>query len=88
MNAPRDPSWLSAGAQEKMHDVPALRNKFVDRFDTGSSRRYPAVNMLTGGIRKAAANDPHGINLWAGAGHRSASADPAVRIIEELASEL
>jgi nitronate monooxygenase len=66
----------------------ALRNKFIDRFDTGSSRQYPAVNTLTGGIRKAAANDPHGINLWAGAGHRSASADPAARIIEELASEL
>ena len=66
----------------------ALRNKFIDRFDTGSSRQYPAANTLTGGIRKAAANDPHCINLWAGAGHRSASADPAARIIEELASEL
>ena len=66
----------------------ALRNKFVDRFDTGSSRQYPAVNTLTGGIRKAAANDPHGINLWAGAGHRSASANPVARIIDELISEL
>lgn len=66
----------------------ALRNKFVDRFDAGSSRQYPAVNTLTGSIRKAAANDPHGINLWAGAGHRSASADPAARVIEVLTSEL
>ncbi|WP_415975745.1 nitronate monooxygenase [Rhodococcus sp. 077-4] len=66
----------------------ALRNKFVDRFDTGSSRQYPAINTLTGGIRKASADDPHGINLWAGAGYRSASAEPAARIIEELASTL
>lgn len=65
-----------------------LRNAFIDRFDSDASNQYPAVNTLTGGIRKAAAADPDGINLWAGTGHRRATAEPAAIIVRQMASAL
>ena len=43
----------------------ALRNLFTDRFSDAAVAEYPAVNTLTGGIRRAASNDPDGINLEA-----------------------
>lgn len=62
----------------------ALRNLFTDRFSAAAVAEYPAVNTLTGGIRRAAANDPDGINLWAGSGYGDAVEESAVETIHRL----
>lgn len=62
----------------------ALRNRFIDRFDEAAVAEYPAVNTLTGGIRRAAAADPDGINLWAGTGFREAIVESASDAIRRL----
>jgi len=48
----------------------ALRNRFTDAYSDSAPLGYPAIHHLTAPIRAAAAaiGDPHGINLWAGAG--------------------
>lgn len=65
----------------------ALRNAFVDRFHGLAPSGYPAIHHLTSPIRKAAAaaNDPESINIWAGAGYRDATEEPAADILRRLA---
>ncbi|MFC8304019.1 nitronate monooxygenase [Specibacter sp. NPDC057265] len=65
----------------------ALRNAFVDRFHDSAPLGYPAIHHLTSPIRKAAAaaDDPGNISLWAGAGYRNASEEPAATILRRLA---
>lgn len=48
----------------------ALRNRFTDTYSDSAPIGYPAIHHLTAPLRAAAAamGDPHGINLWAGAG--------------------
>ncbi|MCF8590281.1 nitronate monooxygenase [Gordonia liuliyuniae] len=61
-----------------------LENDFVRANTAAAPSAYPQVNTLTGGIRKAAADDPHVINLWAGSGFRSARAIAAGDVVREL----
>jgi nitronate monooxygenase len=65
----------------------ALRNAFVDRFHGLAPSGYPAIHHLTSPIRRAAAaaNDPESINIWAGAGYRDATEEPAADILRRLA---
>jgi NAD(P)H-dependent flavin oxidoreductase YrpB (nitropropane dioxygenase family) len=67
-----------------------LRNEFIDRYEEVAPFGYPAIHHLTSPLRKAAAEagDPERVNLWAGTGHRAATAEPALRILERLASGL
>ncbi len=65
-----------------------LRNLFTERYSERAPLGYPAVHYLTSPIRKAAAaaDDPERLSLWAGTGFRHATAEPAGRILERLAS--
>ncbi|GGV82876.1 oxidoreductase [Streptomyces griseoloalbus] len=66
----------------------ALRNEFTDRYGDVAPYGYPALHHLTRSMRSAAAaaNDAERINLWAGTGYRSATAEPAAQILQRLAS--
>jgi NAD(P)H-dependent flavin oxidoreductase YrpB (nitropropane dioxygenase family) len=66
----------------------ALRNRFTDRFHDLAPAGYPALHHLTSPLRKAsvAAGDPEHVNLWAGAGWRDATDEPAAQILRRLAS--
>jgi nitronate monooxygenase len=66
----------------------ALRNEFTDRYTPLAPAGYPAVHYLTSPMRKAAAaaGNPERINLWAGTGHRHATAEPAAHIMTRLAN--
>ncbi|MGN9840138.1 nitronate monooxygenase [Nonomuraea sp. H19] len=68
----------------------ALRNRFTDRYTDLAPLGYPALHHLTSPMRRAAiaAQDPERINLWAGTGHRHATAEPAARILRTLVSRL
>ncbi|NKS54371.1 nitronate monooxygenase [Rhodococcus hoagii] len=66
----------------------ALRNSFVDEFSAAAPAAYPYVNTLTTELRKAAAEDPHTLNLWAGTGYRHASTDPATTVIARLGTQI
>ncbi|MDN3359616.1 nitronate monooxygenase [Actinomadura sp. DC4] len=68
----------------------ALRNEFVDRYAAVAPEGYPALHHLTGPLRRAAAaaGDPERLHLWAGTGHRHATAEPTARILERLAGGL
>ena len=68
----------------------ALRNEFTDRYSDLAPAGYPALHYLTSPMRKAAAaaGDPERINIWAGTGHRHATAEPAGEILTRLASTL
>jgi len=67
----------------------ALRNEFTDRYTALAPSGYPALHYLTSPMRKAAAasGNPERINLWAGTGHRYATAEPAAHILTRLASK-
>ncbi|WP_156890435.1 nitronate monooxygenase [Gordonia shandongensis] len=62
-----------------------LVNTFISEHSDAAPAIYPQVNTLTGGIRRAAADDPEVINLWAGAGFRAAQAIPAADVVASLA---
>lgn len=62
----------------------ALRNRFTDEFGERAVPEYPAVNSLTGGLRRACADDPDGINLWAGTGFRAAAVESATETVRRL----
>ncbi|WOC11163.1 nitronate monooxygenase [Gordonia sp. MP11Mi] len=61
-----------------------VENDFIRANTDVAPSAYPQVNTLTGGIRKAASDDPHVINLWAGTGFRSAQAIPAGDVVRDL----
>jgi nitronate monooxygenase len=67
-----------------------LRNDFTDRYTGEAPAGYPALHHLTSPLRKAAAaaGDPERVNLWAGTGHRHATAEPADRILLRLTEAL
>ncbi|MFI7453070.1 nitronate monooxygenase [Nonomuraea sp. NPDC049714] len=64
----------------------ALRNDFTDRYTGLAPAGYPALHHLTSPLRRAAAaaGDPERLNLWAGTGHRHATAEPAGEILRRL----
>lgn len=66
----------------------ALRNAFIDRYNTYAIDAYPEVHHLTKELRKvaSAAGDSARSHLWAGAGYRSARTGPARDTVEWLAS--
>lgn len=63
-----------------------LCNDFMRRHDESAPFGYPEVNQLTAPLRAAAvaAGDPHGTNLWAGTGFRSARDVSAAEIVASL----
>ena len=65
-----------------------LTNTFVERYDARAPLGYPALHHLTRPLRRAAAlsEDPDGVNLWAGAGHRVVRAAPADEILAGLSA--
>ncbi|WP_435612670.1 nitronate monooxygenase [Streptomyces sp. bgisy159] len=68
----------------------SLVNRFVREHGPYAPAAYPEVHHLTAPLRKAAAkaDDPQGMALWAGQGHRMARDLPAGRLVEVLADEL
>ncbi|MFC4948225.1 nitronate monooxygenase [Pseudonocardia sp. GCM10023141] len=68
----------------------ALRNGFTDRYTVLAPAGYPALHHLTSPMRKAAvvAGDVERIHLWAGTGHRHATAEPVGQILARLAGDL
>ncbi|BCO36865.1 2-nitropropane dioxygenase [Mycobacterium heckeshornense] len=64
-----------------------LENDFTRLLDDVAPLGYPEVNHMTSPIRKAAAaaDDPHGINLWAGTAFARARSGPAADIVAALA---
>ena len=79
-----DPLTTSAFSGRPASGLP---NAFLAAYDARGPLGYPAVHHLTSPIRKAAAaaGNPEHVNLWAGAGHRSAEARPAGEILRALA---
>lgn len=63
-----------------------LRNDFVERYDALAPAAYPAVNQVTGPLRRAAsaAGDAEHTHLWAGTGWRSARAVSAEDVVTDL----
>lgn len=61
-----------------------LVNDFIRDFTETSPPVYPQVNTLTGPLRRAAADDPQVINLWAGTGWRGARANSAADVVARL----
>jgi nitronate monooxygenase len=64
-----------------------LENDFTRLLDDVAPLGYPEVNHMTSPIRRAAAaaDDPHGMNLWAGTGYTAARTGPAADIVASLA---
>ncbi|MEV2199261.1 nitronate monooxygenase [Streptomyces fradiae] len=67
-----------------------LVNRFVREHGPYAPAAYPEVHHLTSGLRKAAARaqDPQGMALWAGQGHRLARELPAGQLVDVLHCEL
>jgi nitronate monooxygenase len=67
-----------------------LRNEFTERYSAVAPSGYPALHHLTSPMRRAAAaaGDPERVHLWAGAGYRHATAEPAAVILDRLAAQL
>jgi nitronate monooxygenase len=65
----------------------ALRNRFTDTYSAAAPLGYPTIHHLTAPIRAAAAaqGDPHGINLFVGAGFGYAREGSTAGIIAGLA---
>lgn len=64
----------------------AVRNEFVERFDSYAPAVYPEIHYLTAPLRaaaKTAQNHQH-INLWAGSGYHAATSNNAAQIIKDL----
>lgn len=63
-----------------------LRNSFIDTYGPDAPAAYPAVNQLTGGLRRAAtlAGDSDNLSLWAGTKWRSMPTGSTASIIDAL----
>lgn len=64
----------------------ALANHFTEAHSTSAPPYYPELHYLTSPLRAAAgkAGDSETLNLWAGAGHTNAAAQPAEKVIGDL----
>jgi NAD(P)H-dependent flavin oxidoreductase YrpB (nitropropane dioxygenase family) len=64
----------------------ALRNAFIDRYESAAPAGYPAVHHLTAPLRRAAtaAGDKGLIHLWAGTGYRQAAQEPVAQTLRRL----
>jgi nitronate monooxygenase len=63
-----------------------LRNRFIDEHGADAPAGYPEIHYLTSPLRAASvkAGDPHGVNVWAGAGFRKAQTAPVAEIMAGL----
>jgi nitronate monooxygenase len=70
--------------------VRALPNAFLNAHGTAAPLGYPALHHLTRPMRKAAAvaGNCEYVNLWAGAGYRSAAPKPAREVMCDLTAAL
>lgn len=64
----------------------ALANHFTEAHSASAPPYYPQVHYLTSPLRAAAgkAGDAETLNLWAGAGHANAAAQPAEKVVGDL----
>ncbi len=62
----------------------ALVNRYLREHDASAPAIYPQINALTGPLRRAAADDPEAINLWAGTGWRGAREQSAAEVVRSL----
>jgi nitronate monooxygenase len=87
-----DPQFTETAVTRAFSGRPArgLVNDFLRRHDATAPLGYPEVNQLTTPLRAAAtvAGDPHGTNVWAGAGFRSIRSGSAAEIVRHLAKEI
>jgi nitronate monooxygenase len=87
-----DPAFTETVITRAFTGRPArgLRNAFIDAHEAQAPLGYPAIHYLTSPMRKAAAaaGKPDYVHLWAGAGYRHATAEPAADILRRLASDL
>ncbi|SDY56913.1 nitronate monooxygenase [Herbiconiux ginsengi] len=87
-----DPQFTETAVTHAFSGRPArgLANEFMRRHDPVAPLGYPEVNQLTTPLRAAAtaAGDPHGTNVWAGAGFRSIRSGSAAEIVRHLAKEI
>ena len=63
-----------------------LRNAFVDTFTAAAPAAYPAVNQVTGVLRRAAgrAGDAENLSLWAGTGWRETRPGRVAAVVDSL----
>ena len=63
-----------------------IRTGFSNRYDDAAPPAYPAIHHLTAPLRRwaAAHDDADHLHLWAGSGHRSATAGPVAELIAGL----
>ena len=87
-----DPQFTETAVTRAFSGRPArgLLNDFIRRHDATAPLGYPEVNQLTTPLRAAAtaAGDPHGTNVWAGAGFRSIRSGSAAEIVRHLVKEI
>lgn len=62
-----------------------LLNAFIEQFDALAPAEYPQVNTMTGALRRAAADDPDVLNLWAGTGFAAAREASVADVVRALA---
>jgi len=64
----------------------ALRNGFVDRYGDQAPFGFPQVGLMTAPLQSAAgaADDPHGMALWAGTNFRQARKGSVAEIFRSL----
>lgn len=63
-----------------------LENAFIEQFDSLAPASYPAVNQVTGPLRRAAAaaGDAQHLHLWAGTGVGVLTDVPAAEVVARL----
>jgi nitronate monooxygenase len=68
----------------------ALVNDFVRQYDAGAPTGYPEIHHVTRPIRTAAsaAMDLDNVHVWAGAGWRDVTEEPAAELVARLAADL
>ena len=64
----------------------ALSNRFTERMAAVQVVGYPQVHYMTAPLRAASADNPEGLNLWAGTGFAACQARPAAEIVAEFRS--
>jgi nitronate monooxygenase len=86
-----DPSYSGTAVTRAFSGRPArgLANRFLVDHSGAAPAAYPHVHHMTRPLRAAAAQagDPAAMSLWAGQGHRLATAIPAADLARSLAAQ-
>lgn len=64
----------------------ALSNRFTERMAADQVVGYPQVHYMTAPLRAASADNPEGLNLWAGTGFAACQERTAAEIVDEFRS--